>query len=414
MTPGDTVAFWVCAVIGMFGVYCLALLLLGAAVGWLRSRQAKRDVERRVWQYKLTRKPAVFLTVLCLAGSPCLAATTADATVKIETDPDQYGRGSSGSGVIVRLADGRMPVITCRHVVSGHREVTISVYRGKRYRALVRGIDSRTDLAILQAAFAGDESASRLSDRAPTQGETVYLTGYPQGIDEPYSRSGQFLRYLPPAFARSGAGATSILSTGGDSGGGIYRADGTLAGILAWGEGSVSTGNGPTWQDLRSFVERSCGPGGCYPISGIGIGIGAIRQPPRMPGAGLGPQVQPPTIAPVPIAPATPAGPSLSDLERLSDERMKRIEAGIDELRKLRAQPGPVGPRGPAGTQGPAGKDGLPGKDGAQGPAGPPGRDGKDADESRIAALEREIVALKAAVEATKDMRVRVVPADQK
>lgn len=408
MTPGETVSFWACAILGMCGAYCLALLLLGAAVGWLRSRQAKRDVERRVRQYKLTRKPAVFLVVLFLSGSPCWAATTADATVKIETDPDQFGRGSSGSGVIVRLADGRMPIVTCRHVVSGHREVTIAVYRGRRYRALVRGIDSRTDLAILQAAFAGDESASRLSDRAPTQGETVYLTGYPQGVNEPYSRAGQFLRYLPPAFARSGAGATSILSTGGDSGGGIYRADGTLAGILAWGEGSVSTGNGPTWQDLRSFLDRSCGPGGCYP--GVsGIGIGAIRQPPRMPGAGLGPQVQPPTIAP-----ATPAGPSVSDLERLSDERMKRIEAGIDELRRMRAQPGPVGPRGPAGSQGPAGKDGLPGKDGAPGPAGPAGKDGKDADEARIAAVEREIVALKAAVEATKDMRVRVVPADQK
>lgn len=389
MTPGDTVAFWVCAVIGMFGVYCAALLLLGAAVGWLRSRQAKRDMERKANQYKLSRKPLVLLAVLCLAASPLQAATTADTTVKIETDPDHAGRGSSGSGVIVRLADGRMPILTCRHVVSGHREVTISVYRGKRYRALVRGIDSRTDLAILQAAFAGDESASRLSDRAPVQGETVYLTGYPRGVPEPNTRSGTFRGYLTPAFTSSGAAATSILSTGGDSGGGIYRADGTLAGILAWGEGSVSTGNGPTWQDLRSFVERSCGPGGCYPgyrpggISGIGIGIGAIRQPSMPPSGGLGPQVQPPTIAPVSPTPASPASPSVTDLERESDARMKRIEAALAHLAARRPEPGPAGPPG------------RPGADGRPGPAGKDGAPGKDADAATIEALRAEIAQLK-------------------
>lgn len=353
------------------------------------------------------------LVALLACGAPCLIPapvcgqsqstgyTTADTTVKIETDPDIYGRGSSGSGVILRLADGRMPIVTCRHVVQGHSLVTITVWRGRKYRARVKGIDSRTDLAILHAAFDGTEPASRLAPAAPGMSETVYLTGYPRSVDAPNTRSGTFRGYLQgEGFVRSGAGATSITSTGGDSGGGIYRSDGTLVGILAWGPGKVSQGYGPTWYDLKSFVERSCGPGGCYPggVSSIGIGIGAIRQPmpqPQRPiNSDLGPQVAPPVVAPAPATPA-PASPSTTAVD---EARWRRIEEAIEALARkpvvagpqgLRGATGGVGPAGPTGPVGPKGEAGTPGKDGA------PGKDGKDIDLTTLADLKAQIEALR-------------------
>lgn len=391
----------------------LARLTL-VAVLWITSYLTAQPPPRTVESRQGDPVPAL------PAGTPPAGQTytTADTTVKITCAPDASGRGSSGSGVIVRLPDGRMPIITCRHVVGSHSVVTIKVHKGKAYYARVKGVDSVTDLAVLQAAFDGTEPATKLSPVAPAMSETVYLTGYPRAVNEPNTRRGTFRGYLDGAFTRDGTGATTITSTGGDSGGGIYRQDGTLVGILAWGPARVSPGYGPTWANLKSFIDRSCGPGGCYPgyrpggITGIGIGIGAIRQPAQPQGpinGDLGPQVVPPTVpaGPSVTAPA-PAAPSIAippTMDKVSDDRMERIERAIEQVsRELRTRSPIAGPRGLPGVKGDPGKDGTngapgprgePGAKGDKGDKGDPGVAGKDFDPSDLVALREELNRLK-------------------
>jgi hypothetical protein len=475
VTPGETVSFWICVVIGMFGVYCAALLLLGAAVGWLRARQARRDMEKRARHYKLTRKLLVILAVCLFAGTPCLGQgpprtvehregeelpalpagtpragteyelppdppaktasprrpwTAADAVVRLESDkrwdPAQQRYSFwTGSAVVVKLDDGRMPIITCRHNVLGVSEVTVAVPNGGRYRCRVSGYDRTSDLAILHAGLDGTEPYVRLAKSPPRIGDTIYMIGYPRGVTKTNTRRGVYRG------ERSGVDGAMIDRhvMGGDSGGGIFLADGTLAGILTLRDsfdGGPGPGSGPGHGELTRWISQSCGPGGCFrgqPPGFAGLGIGVIRQPayptrPAAPNADLGPQSPAPTITPPATATPAPASPIITTVG--DDARLKRIEATLAQLAARRPVPGPAGPPGPPGRPGadgkpgPTGPPGPKGDKGDPGPAGEQGPPGKPADEGRIGALEREVVALKAAVEATKDMRVRVVPADQK
>lgn len=312
--------------------------------------------------------------------------TIAGATVRLEVDPDARGRFWMGSAVIVKLPDGRTPVVTCRHNVQNNdrgrvQTVILTVPGGKRYRARVKAVDANADLALLHAALDGTEPAVPLSQRAPQINENIYLVGYPGGVQVPRCRAG---RYIGLRAIRSDNAAISANIAQGDSGGGIFL-NGCLCGLMTWNSGDISPGNGPSWKELTSFLETQCGPSGCFPPpqGGFrGFGIGVIRQPtyPQQPPSGggrLGPEVTPPPIAGSPVTPAGPTAPPTMD--KISDDRMARIEAAINELSRRPIVAGPKGqngPQGPKGSPGENGKDGEPGKQGPAGKDGAPGRDG--------------------------------------
>lgn len=456
MTPGDWCDVWILGGIAL----AMALLILCWLFGsWLARRRDLGSLKEMRTFYRPNRFPRLLVFVLALAvltGSalaqspprtvehregdpePVLPAdtpaagpryTVADATVRLECDQTVPGQTvPRGSGVCVRLADGRTPILTCRHVVeykdrfgrvTGLRKQLIAGFPGRRhYRCNVITVDHSADLAILEAALTGGEPAVRLSDRPPQPGERIYLVGYPRGVGAPNTRAGQFRGYLP---VRENNAATTVTSTGGDSGGGIYRQDGTLCGILAWGEGQVSPGNGPTHQEVTRFLHQCCGPNGCFPWRRPGGVPTPVGQPVGGVNGDLGPQVQPPLVTPPPASPPAPPNDDtrlrLRRLEEESAARMKRIEAAFLELVGRKPVPGPAGPsgpQGPPGERGPAseGKPGPAGPPGPQGPAGEPGPPGKPADEARIAALEARVTELeKSKTTPPAEVRIRTEPA---
>lgn len=360
---------------------------------------------------------AAGLTVL-LWPAAADAATAADAVAHVQCDT-----GFGGSAV--HVGGGRF--LTNRHVVAGARRVSLRLPGGSTYSGTVQAVDRHgVDLAAVLAPGAAGEPAARLAAAAPRVGQAVYLIGYPRGRG-PTSRKGTFRGYLrsTPAY-----GMTDVAVTGGDSGGGLFLADGSLAGLTSMympsyqGQPSGS-GNGPTHAQVCDFLCRQCGPGGCRPFGGL------APPPPRMreyreraPGGAPDPfapdiQAPPPDLAP-PAAPAPPpAAPpapppgtaperdrtgealgrlqsKLDRLERLLDERQARPgPAGEKGPRGEAGQRGPAGPPGAAGPPGPPGKDGKDGKDGPPGPAGPAGKDGAPADVGRLKAVEDELARLR-------------------
>ncbi len=388
MTPGD-----VCALVCTTAVFCLLIPLLSAAVReWWRGRKG--------W--------ALLLAVL-LAGT-AQAQTVADATVKIECV------GSCGSGVNLRLHDGKRVIVTCRHVAEGQRTVAVRFPGGRSYTARVVAIDQHADLALVSAEVSESDPSVLLSPRAPEVGEPIWLVGHPRGIG-PNCRRGTFRGYIHcrDTFTQAGYGATDIMSTGGDSGGGIYRADGTLCGILSMGSGSVSHGNGPTWHQVKAFVDRQC-----WGTSPIRPG----RVPAMPPAGGLGPQARPPSAGPAGPAPAT-ATPAGDDFQGLRDS-ISRLEKLIESRKPIPGAKGETGRDGPPGKDGligvpgPAGGRGDTGPAGSRGPAGPSGQNGKDgtpgqsADDSRLKAIEDRLLAIESRKPTEQPpARIRVEPAKQ-
>lgn len=349
------------------GLICAYLLLITGLVFW--------------WLWRESQVPP-WVALLSLLPGSIQGATVAEATALIHCET-----GAAGSAVHVEYA-GRRVLLTNRHVVDRSRLATLHFPSGRTYRGVVAAIDSTgVDLALVDAPCAG-EPCVRLSDRPPRVGESIWLVGYPAGRG-PTSRRGSFRGWA------MGDQVTDVPVTGGDSGGGLFLTDGTLAGLTARYQGQASSGcgQGPTHTQLACFLRVQCGPSGC--------------PPPRYQSPAPGPSPFDPRIqSPSPRTDPTPRPDRADDLADLR----KRLDDAISRLEQSAGKPGPKGGPGKNGQDGRPGPPGPPGKDGAPGPPG------ASADESRILSLEARIVALERQLQSvspqSRPQRVRVVPAE--
>jgi serine protease Do len=94
--------------------------------------------------------------------------------------PQEPFYDSQGSGVVIR-EDGY--ILTNRHVVDGAEKIKVRFSDGREYEASVRGVDSRSDLAVLKVNARGLRAA-RLGDSAQTRvGEFAIAIGAPFELD---------------------------------------------------------------------------------------------------------------------------------------------------------------------------------------------------------------------------------------
>ncbi len=156
------------------------------------------------------------------------------------TDPDSplYGQGDQqkvgglGSGVVVTTG-GR--ILTNAHVVAGADDITVALDDGNEYDAKVVGIDTKTDVAViqLQGKFPtlkpikfGDSGQLRL-------GEVVLAIGNPLGVGKSVTMG------IVSAKGRGGRGIvgyadfiqTDAAINQGNSGGALVNMKGELVGI---------------------------------------------------------------------------------------------------------------------------------------------------------------------------------------
>ena len=306
--------------------------------------------------------------------------------------------GAGGSAVCVFAEGGVGVMLTARHIYLRHAtsyraDTVICFPDGRKFLATQATAHAQTnrdpqttDLACLVFRYTGKAPlAVPVATAEPAPGATLWQIGFPAA-----TQGRQDIREGPCVPGPAGMVKARILIRSGNSGGGLFDNKGRLVGITVTSEDAAQNCQAVATTTCRRFYEQTC-----LPLVG--------RRPrPQQPQP-----VPPPASTAPPAAPATPpAAPPAPD----GTAALEKILARLERIEAIKAQPGPPGPAGPAGARGPQGEGGP------VGPRGPQGQPGAPADEARLAALERELAALREqlkSIAAQPPQRVRVVPAGQ-
>lgn len=143
-----------------------------------------------------------------------------------------YVQSGAGSGVIISQ-DGY--ILTCAHVVSGATSVKVQLDGGETYDATIVGSDSTSDIAVIKIEATGLTPAVIGNSDALAVGETVVAVGNPLG-----TLSNSVTDGIISALNREVTvedNDMTLLQTDasispGNSGGGLFNANGELIGIV--------------------------------------------------------------------------------------------------------------------------------------------------------------------------------------
>ena len=205
-----------------------------------------------------------------------------------------------GSGFIID-SDGH--ILTNFHVIAGARQVEVTLWNKKKYRADVIGTDRQKDLAVLQIPAKNLTSATLGDSKNLEVGQKVYAIGNPFGL------SGTMTRGI----------ISSIRSVRGPEGGGIDQAIQTDAAINPGNSGGPLLNSHGDVIGINSMIftggaEQSAGVGFAIPINSAKavlndlVQFGKVRRP------SLG------------IASLLPIGPELAEQMGLSADAGVLIE----------------------------------------------------------------------------------------
>ena len=146
-----------------------------------------------------------------------------------ETESETVG---SGSGVIL-TSDGY--IVTNNHVVSGADKIKVYLQDGTEYEAQLIGADSYTDLAVIKIDAENLPAATVGSSSTLMVGDTIYAIGNPLGVLATSVSKG-IVSGLDREVTIDGQQMTLMQVNAsvnpGNSGGGLFNADGELVGIV--------------------------------------------------------------------------------------------------------------------------------------------------------------------------------------
>ena len=158
-----------------------------------------------------------------------LTAQLRKTTVRIHTSRGRFD--GVGAGVIWRLSESRVAIVTNFHVVPPGRgdDVSVELTRGRVADGRVVGRDRAHDLALVTLDEIGDEltSATLGNPRALRVGELVVAVGHPFGI--PGSLSVGVVHAVPNGDDQ--LLRADIRLAPGNSGGPLATLDGAVVGI---------------------------------------------------------------------------------------------------------------------------------------------------------------------------------------
>lgn len=169
-----------------------------------------------------------------------IAAACMDSVVEIRTESvsfanrlmGQYVSEGAGSGVII-TADGQ--IATNNHVVGGATKITVRTHNGKEYEAKLIGTDEKTDLAVIKIEATGLSPATLGTSSTLVVGEPVLAIGNPLGQLGGTVTDG-ILSALSRQIEIDGQRMTLLQTNAsvnpGNSGGGLFDAQGKLIGIV--------------------------------------------------------------------------------------------------------------------------------------------------------------------------------------
>jgi S1-C subfamily serine protease len=192
-----------------------------------------------------------------------------------------------GSGFVI---DSAGHILTNYHVIAGARQVEVTLWNKKKYRAEVIGSDRQKDLAVLQIPAKNLASATLGDSKSLEVGQKVYAIGNPFGLSGTMTRG--IISSIRSVRGPEGGGIDQAIQTDaainpGNSGGPLLNSKGEVIGINSM----IFTGG----------VEQSAGVGFAIPINSAKAVLNDLVQFGR---------VRRPTLG---IAGLLPIGPELAD-----------------------------------------------------------------------------------------------------
>ena len=162
-----------------------------------------------------------------------------DSVVSITTESvtndmwlQNYVTQGAGSGVIIQ-SDGY--IITCEHVISGARKVTVTLRNGKEYNAEIIGADADNDIAVIKIDAKNLQEATYGDSSKLVVGDQVIAIGNPLGTLSGTATTGiisALNRNLTIDNRTLNLFQTDASINPGNSGGGMFDTSGNLIGIV--------------------------------------------------------------------------------------------------------------------------------------------------------------------------------------
>ena len=229
----------------------LLAAVIALACGYLGSYLANSQIEEKVVIQKVSMSDAEGSVIPAVEVAKAISPTVVSITTeKMTVNHFWFGpqiSSGAGSGVIIS-EDGY--ILTCAHAVSGANSISVTTFDGAEFAASVVGSYEDGDIAVLkieaeelQAAVLGDSDNIQLA-------ETVYAVGNPGGTlggsitDGIISATSRTISIsMENSTSPYGLGINSrtvsldVLQTNaavspGNSGGGLFNAQGELIGIV--------------------------------------------------------------------------------------------------------------------------------------------------------------------------------------
>lgn len=155
-----------------------------------------------------------------------------------------YVESGAGSGVVM-TEDGY--ILTCAHVITGAQNIRVTLNSDEEYTASVVGYDSTADIAVLKIDATGLTPAIMGDSDALAVGESVVAVGNPLGMLGNTVTNGivsAINREVQVENNRMTLIQTNAAISPGNSGGGLFNANGELIGIVnAKSSSTDSSGN---------------------------------------------------------------------------------------------------------------------------------------------------------------------------
>lgn len=205
----------------------------GLTGGQVVVQQVQRDTNTDSVSQGSTNGTNLSIQDVAALVQPSVVAITTEQMVSTNTwFGGSYVQSGAGSGVIISQ-DGY--IVTCAHVVSGANNITVQLADGTEYTATVVGQDSTSDVAVLKIEATGLTPAVIGDSDSLAVGETTIAVGNPLGTLSNTVTNG-IVSALNREVTVQGNDMnliqTSASISPGNSGGGLFNANGELIGIV--------------------------------------------------------------------------------------------------------------------------------------------------------------------------------------
>lgn len=215
----------------------LSVSLLSGAMGFGGGLLANRLNDQSIPVHSISATPVSLSGAEFNAVS--VAEACADSVVEIRTESvqndirfGQFVSEGAGSGVIV-TADGY--IATNNHVIDGASKINVTLASGKEYAATLIGKDAKTDLAVIKISENTLKAATLGTSASLKVGEPVVAIGNPLG-ELGGTVTGGMISALDRQIEIDNEKMTLLQTDAavnpGNSGGGLFNAQGQLIGIV--------------------------------------------------------------------------------------------------------------------------------------------------------------------------------------